>query len=913
MLRPGIRRFFRLSSMEDVERDVSDELTTHFEERVELLVRRGLSREAAREEAERRFGGATGRAALREAAFERDRRLSVHGWIDDFVRDLRYSWRSLLQERGFSMMVVVTFALGIGANAAMFGLLDRLLLSGPPHVVAPDGLMRAYRAQSDGAGGESVTSTSSYAQYQMLRDIGFGGAAAYEVAERPIGRGVDAKLMQVVNATADYFPLLGVRPALGRFFTSAEDRPGDSRNVAVISYELWQGSFGGTTAVIGESIVIRDQVYTIVGVTPAGFAGVDLRQIAAWIPVSATADAGTDWTQQWGSKWLEIVVRMPDGVMPAAAAERATTAFRAAYNFRDRLEAQSRIFFAPLHHNAQGEESTQVAVSRWLFGIAFLVLCIACANVANLQLARAVKRRREVAVRLALGISRIRLIRLFLLQSVLLAVIGGLLAIAVAHWGGALIHAVLMPEFPIAGSPVSLRVLLYTAAISFAVGIGTGVLPALQGSIRGSDLSSTLRAGARALGGGGVRARNALTIAQAALSVLLLIGAGLFVRSLFNVRSMDLGFDAQEVLAIAIPWPDFEHLSENESNAEEQRRRVAVTEIERAVRALPGVERASLAQYSPLYSTMRAEIRATGWDSIPDLAGGGPYLSAVTPEYFETVDTELIRGRAFTEADLASSDRVAVINQTMAATLWPNQNPLEKCLYIGRGNVPCHRVVGVAEDTHRFELREQPAMQYYIPHGQERAIDGSWRLMKDRGSDGPTLMVRTREATQALRAQLRAEVQRALPGDGYIDISRLEDVLAPQVQPWRMGAALFGLFGVLALTIAAVGLYSVMAYLVISRRTELGMRRALGALTVDLLKLIVLRGLALASTGIAIGVTVAWFGAERLQPLLFDSSPRDPVVFGGAVAILLLCAVSACLLPAWRASRVDPALVLRAD
>jgi predicted permease len=913
MIRPGIRRLLRLRAGADATtRELSEELRAHFEARTRQFMSQGMSEADARAEAWRRFGGESAVGALENAAAERDRRLAWHDQLEILGRDLRQSAGSLARDPGFTLVVVLTFALGLGVNAAMFGLVDRLLLSGPAHVRAPAELVRIYRTVNSASGDANTTSLSSYAQFtaireraQLLADVG-----GYDVGERALGRGADAELLQVGSVTAGFLESLGVRPLLGRFFTPAEDEPGDSRRVAVIGYEYWQNRLGGSRAVLGRDVVIDGDVYAVIGVTPGGFTGVGQRLVSAWVPMSSRSSGlGRDWKSNWESRWFYIIGRLRPGATPDAVGAEATAIFRSGYVGPDRHEAAARLWVAPLRHDDEGNEPMQASVARWLWGIAVIVLLIACANIANLQLARSARRRRELAVRLALGISRAGLVRLLLGQSVVLALAGAAFGLVAAHWGGGIVRSLLLPDVDWSGSTVTLRVFLFTASVACVVGLATALLPAMHAAR--TDLNTALKSGARSVGGIATRTRSALTIAQTALSVVLLIGAGLFLRSLDNVRSIDLGFDADEVIAVTIPWSPMDEVPRAARPAEEERRYAALDALFQRVAAMPDVQSASLSQWSPLYSTMRVTLRVAGWDSVPALRGGGPYLSTVSSRYFETVGTTLLRGRVFTPADAAQTEPVAIVNETMAGTLWPTRDALGACLYVGSGNVPCARIVGVVEDAHRFQIREDPAMQYYLPLGQERQLSGSFRLAKDRGSDGPTLLLRTKPGARLQHSVVRDIVADEMPNPGYIDIARLQDVIDPQVQPWRMGASLFGLFGVLALLIAGIGLYSVIAYMVMSRSNELAMRKALGARTHDLLRLVMGQGTVLAIIAVAVGVLPALLLSRVVRPLLFETSPHDPFTYFITITVLLITALAASLIPALRAARLEPASVLR--
>lgn len=892
--------------------DLEEEIRLHLELRTEQLMERGLSRERARAEAEQRFGALERvRPSLRRAALRRERGRRFRGFLDGLRQDLGYALRRLAREPGFALVVVLTMALGIGANAAMFGVVDRLLLRGPEHVWHPDQLVRflvtvardvrGSDPQIGASSREYTQGTLGYVAYTIFRDNtrSFQGVAAYSETDATAGRGTSAERIRLGSATVDFFPLLGVRPLLGRFFAAAEDRPPAGEHVVVLGYGLWQRRFAGAPDVIGRTLVLGDVPFTVIGVAPAGFTGVELREVDAWQPMTVRSHGITqDWPTAWDAQWLHVVARVKPGVTATQAGADATAAFRHGYTGTSRLIQSARVSVAPLRYNGRGQEPLEVAVSRWLVGVALVVLLIACANVINLYLARAERRRREVAVRLAMGISRGRLVRLLLVEGMVLAVVGGGAALLLAYLAGSLLRGVLLPDVQWVASPVNVRVLGFTAAVALATGAVTSLLPAVHASR--PDLTTALRTGVREGGGRRQRLRAALCVAQAALSLVLLVGAGLFVRSLSNVQHLHLGIEPDRVLALSFRWSGMSGFSHEEAKA---RRTATYQRALERIRTLPGISAASIAIGTPFRSAFTVRLRVPGWDSIPAMSGGGPYVSAVTSGYFATVGTNLLRGRVFTEADGAGSEPVAIVSQTMAHTLWPGEGALGQCIYVGRADdgVPCSTVVGVVEDARRFGLREDPAMQYYIPVGQER------------GFGGENLLVRPRGDLQAAVATLRAEVERIDPAVYYTDARSLQDELDPQIRPWRLGAAMFGLFGLLALLIAAVGLYSVIAYTVARRTQELGVRMALGARAGSILGMVVRETVALAAGGLLIGALIALATGGFLAPILFNVSPRDPLVLGSVAGTLLGVAVLAGLLPAHRAARVDPVRALRSE
>jgi predicted permease len=899
------RRWFRLPirsrarSMGDVEA----ELRAHVDERVERLMAGGMTEEAARAEAERRLGGLErARVRLAREACERDRRLTLVEWVGAWSQDLRFTARSLLRDRGYAAVIVVTLALGIGANATTFGVLDRLLLSGPAEVVDPDRIQRLYiSARPDFMPETQTWAPLNYPALQAFRE---GVESLEEISgyvqgpvRRTLGSGLDAVSLELSAVTASFFTLTGVRPFAGRFFNESEDLPPAGERVLVLAHQVWKGKFGASPDVIGSTVELSGQPYTVIGVAPPGFTGLELELRDGWVPLATAAPAlgGGDWATSWGSLYLVIAGRLRPGASAERTADEATAAWRGAYVGGMPAHAEASITVAPIRADAAGGEAMEARVARWLVAVSAIVLLVACANVANLHLARGIRRRREIGVRLALGVPRSRLLRLVLLESVLLAMVGGAAALLVAYWGGELVRGVLLPHLAWTTSPVNARVLAVAAGLTALVGIATGMAPAMQAA-RSAPVVP--------LGGSGHgpppsgRARSVLAVAQAAFSVLLLVGAGLFLRSLWSVQSMDLGLDPDRVLALRYEWQSPGELPPPELQALEARRGAFITGAVERLAALPGVEHASAGVSIPFYGATGANIRADGVDSIPQLPGGGPYLSAVSPDYFATLGTPLLRGRAFEPADSDGAASVVILSRLTARTLWPDSDPIGRCVHVGQQR-PCHRVVGVVGDVRRFHLAEAPALQLYIPLGKQPAWMGA-----------PTLLVRS--AGDPLR--LSEPARRALHGlDGtlrYVQATSLGERVAPQRRTWVLGATLFTLCGALALAIAVIGLYSVIAYMVVHRAHEIGVRMALGALGRDIVLLVMRRTALLAGAGIAVGSALAFGLAPRLQPLLFETEARDLQVLGIVAASLALAALAAGTLPALRASRVPPTRAL---
>jgi len=463
-----------------------------------------------------------------------------------------------------------------------------------------------------------------------------------------------------------------------------------------------------------------------------------------------------------------------------------------------------------------------------------------------------------------------------------------------------LLRVTLLPEVDWSGPVVDTRTLAVELALTLGAGLLTGIVPALLA--RRGDVYSALRAGVREGGGHSSRLRTALTVAQAAFSVVLLVAAGLFLESLRQARSVDLGIEPDRILTVSARWPRVQGELMVTPGATPRDRSDAfyAAALERAL-ALPGVESAAVAVGTPFNTSFTVELTVPGWDELPRLGGGGPYVQAVTPRYFETVGLRRLRGRDFGAADHAGSAPVAIVNETMARTLWPGRDALGACLVIGdpEAKPPCAPVVGIVEDAHRDALVEPPAMQYYIPFGQEQGIGGS------------ALLVRPRGPAAAMVGPLRRAMRAVDPSALWVEVQTLQESLDPEIRPWRLGATLVGVCGALALLIAAVGLYSLVAHMVTSRAHELSVRVALGARRGDLLVMVLRRGLGLATLGVGSGVLLALLAGERMRDMLFQTSPRDPVVYLLVAASLLAAATVACLVPARRALRVEPATALR--
>jgi predicted permease len=824
--------------------------------------------------------------------------------LDSLRQDLKYAMRGLRSRPGFAIAVVSTLALGIGANAAMFGIVDRLLFRPPPLLRNPAATHRVY-VQQTFRGERRFHEVGRYARFTDLArwTRSFSRTAGHSRRNLAVGVGDAAREMSIGVVSASFFGFFDAPPTLGRYFTEAEDLPPAGAPVAVLSHGMWRTAYGGRRDVLGSTIQIGPTIYTIIGVSTRGFVGLwPDRPPVAFIPITSYA-AGTGfqsqnvtWWRTYGWGWMSMIAQRKPGVSIAAADADLTNAMLRSYeaqrselpSFPPASIGRPRAVATSILYERGPNSSSVTKVATWIGGVSVVVLLIACANVANLLLARALRRRREIALRLALGVTRRRLLSQLLTESVLLALLGGAAGIVVAHFAGAILRASLLDRSEAAAGFRDLRTVLFATTAAVTVGLITGLAPLLQA--RRADLTADLKAGSREGTYSRSRARVGLLVAQGALSVLLLIGAGLFVRSLRNVQSLRLGYDVDPVLLVTLNTRGVQ-IDSAASVALRQR-------LLEAAKETPGVENASLQSAVPFWSTWSMSLFVQGIDSVNRL--GQFDLNAVSPEYFSTLGTRILRGRGITGRDTERAQRVAVVSENMARTLWPGRDAIGQCMKIVADTMPCTYVVGIAENIKEQSLATDPGFYYYLPAAQYRPQTGG-------------LFVRVRGDAPRLAEAVRRRLQREMPGASYVTIMPFSEIIGSQKRSWRLGATMFVAFGALAMVLAAVGLYSVLAYTVAQRTHELGVRRALGAQATDVVKLVVTDGLRVASAGMAIGIVVALWAGKWVQPLLFDVSSRDPAVFGLVAATLVVVAMAASWIPAMRASRVDPNVALRSE
>jgi predicted permease len=826
--------------------------------------------------------------------------------FESLRQDIQYAIRGLRMKPGFTIAVVATLALGIGANAAMFGIVDRLLFRPPELMKDPATAHRVYMYQTF-RGKERAGSGGQYARYKDVErwTTSFSDVAGYTTRDLAVGVGDAAREMRVGVVSSNFFKFFDAPPLLGRYFTRVEDSLPTGAPVAVLSYPMWQTVYGGRTDVLGSKIQIASIIYTVIGVSPRGFVGLwSDKTPAAFVPISTIgAEQGGNlkfskvpwWkTYSWG--WMSFIVRRKPGVTIARANADLTQAFIKSYQSQLVEQPKSTPIELAKIHGAVGSilaergpnESSTAKVATWVGGVSLIVLLIACANVANLLLARALRRRREVALRIALGVSRGRLLSQLLTESILLALLGGVAGIVIANWGGAALRAGLLDKSEAAAGFRDPRTLLFTFGAAVAVGLLTGLAPILQA--RRVDLTGDLKTGAREGTYHRSRARIVLLVLQGALSVILLVGAGLFVRSLRNVESVRLGYDVDPVLMVNWNMRGVKLDSTATVNLRKQ--------LLAAAKTIPGVQNASMQATMPFWGMWSMGLFVQGIDTVSRL--GQFDVQTVSPEFFNTFGTRIIRGRGVTDEDQATTPKVVVVSEAMGKVLWPGKDPIGQCIRVGSDTMPCTTVVGIAENIKEQSLAADSGYFYYLPWTQQSPQNGG-------------LFVRTRGNAAQFKETVRRRLQRDMPGASYVTITPISEIIGSQTRSWNLGATMFATFGALALVLAAIGLYSVIAYNVAQRTHEMGVRVALGAQMRDVVRLVLTDGLRLSVAGLAIGMVVALWAVKWVKPLLFDVSPRDPFVFVTVGGTLLGVAILASLIPARRAAKVEPTVALRSD
>jgi predicted permease len=812
--------------------------------------------------------------------------------MSSFWQDVRYSLRMIAKAPGYAAIAVLTLALGIGANTTIFSWINSTLLNPIPGLASPNEVV----ALSLGRGTDNPF-PFTYPDFESMRDgqQSFVGITAANIAPMSLtGKGKPERVWGMV-ASANYFDLLGVRPILGRGFLPEEDTKPGGAPVAVISYRLWQTHFGGNPDVVGQTLEINQHPYTIVGVTPAVFQGsqTGLRS-EIWIPIMMEEQLMPqgDLIHDHHYFWLTALGRLKPGVRPEQAQEEMTLRLkREAKNYPEEHKGHDSVSVYPLWRNPFGANQFLSTLLPMLMTIAGLVLLLACANVANLMLVRSVARRREIAIRLSLGANRWRLVRQLLVESLILALAGGLVAFAITFWSaGTFMKFVPKTDFPISlGMRVDHTVLLATMVISVLTGVIFGILPALRAS--GEAPIAVLKEDTGSASGGMRKARlaSALVVAQISLSLLLLICAGLFIRSFMSAQQINPGFNPHNVLIAT--YDLFTGGYSEASGVEFDRQLVAKLE------AQPGIQSVALSSRVPLgFGGGSTAVNPEGYVSQAN-ESMETQVAIVTPNYFQTLQIPLVKGRDFTPQDTKSSQRVVIVSETFVNRYWPNQEALGKQLNSDLTH-EWFTVVGVARDSKVNGLNEKPTPFLYLPQYQ---VYRATMIVLARTNGDPLAAGKTVEKTiHELNADLVV-----------FDITSLD--LREQIASFgqRVAGTFVGAFGLLALVLAAVGIYGVTSYTTRQRTHEIGIRMTLGASKRDVLRLVLGHGLRLTLIGVILGLAASFALTRFLTSLLLGVTSTDALTFSSVALLLCAVALFACFIPARRAMRVDPMVALR--
>lgn len=869
------RRWRALIHRNELEHELDEELQFHLERDIEQNIRSGMTPAEARYAALKSFGGvAQSKEECRDARGVRP--------MENILQDVRYSLRTLIKSPAFTLVVVLTLTLGIGANSAIFSFANGILLRPLPYPQSDRLAVVDENALKRGVDSMSV----SYPNFLDWREQNtvFEGIGAYFGTSRFSFSGVgEPELLRGSYVSHGLFEILRVQPLLGRTFTAEEDRPEDD-GVVILGYDLWQSRFGGDQSIIGRKIMLSNRPRTVVGVMPAGFKFPDVADL--WAPLALTPETFTR-----TDHGLSSIARLKDGVTISQAQAEMS-------NIAARIEQQNPVTneglgvsVTSLHKSLTGDYRQALLI---LLAVVGCVLLVACVNVANLMLARASARQKELALRAALGASRWRVMHQLLIESLLLAAAGGVLGLALSIWALHLLLQAIPLKLPFWMSfGLDWRVLGFTVGVTLLTGLIFSVVPVLQSSR--VDLNDTLKEGGRgsATSSGG-RSRSLLVVTEIALSLVLLLGAGLMIQSFLRLRSVNVGLDPKDVLTLSVSLPRAKY-------TEPKQRAAFFEQLMERVRGLPGVESAGATGTLPLSGNNWG--RSLTVEGFPVLSvGQAPVIqhTVVTPDYFRTMGIRLLSGRDFNAADRTGSQLVTIIDERLARQYWPNESPLGKRIRFGppEDNEPWQTIVGVVATVRHQRMQEDTRMSVYLPHLQIPI-------------GGLAVVARTSSDPKNIVAAVRREIVQLDHDLPVSEVSTMEEVIAESIWQPRLYATLFAVFAGGALVLAVIGIYGVMAYLVITRTHEIGIRMALGATARDVFKLIVGRGMKLTFVGLLLGVGGAFALTRLLRGLLFNISATDPGTFILISLLLALVAFLACYIPARRATKVDPLVALR--
>lgn len=815
--------------------------------------------------------------------------------------DLKAALRSLLARPAVAAMAVACLALGIGVNIALFGVVDALLFRPPTGVVDPEGLVRVRVGYERTGLGRGVGPTATFPQLRTVseeRGDMFASFAAYGRRDGTLGSGPEADPLQMTVVSSHYFTLLGVQPSLGRVFDQSETAQGAAIPVAVLSHRFWERAYGADPTVIGRSIRVNGHPMGIIGVAPEGFVGVDLGDPDLWIPMGLLAlpEFGGDRYYSDRVYWLQFMARLRPGLDLSQA--RAMTArdgpdpelFIArplSPADLDRRTASIPVSVLPLRTMFFEDQQGRNPVPLWALGISAAVLLLACGTVANLLLAQAVVRRRDVAIRLALGATPGQIVRTQLLESLLLALFAAGASTILAEWSIVLVRSLPVPPIP---TVLTARSILFGIFVALLAPVFFGVVPAFWAARR--EVGDVIRGA-----GGGITAvpklQRGFMAAQTAISFSLLLVAGLFLRSLVNVRAIDTGMDFDRIVMV---YPDIRARVDSDAGTD------AVAESIHQVQNLPGVESVALGGIVPFYMFTRGML-GTPREQHGEPRSRSVIVNSVGPGFFESLGIRILAGRGFTEGDGPGSSQVAILSERLAEEDWAGVQPIGECVFVGGDpDGPCTEVVGIAEDVNYEGLLGKPSEVLYVPEAQ-----GATPARQT------TLFVRTQGPAGRMIPKIRAAVQALDPSAPLLRVETIEARVRPQLMQWEVGTKLFSALGILAAILAAVGLYMVVSFTAAQRLKELGIRSALGAGRSHLLRMVLSQGIRVTGIGIAIGMVISLGAGALLRNQLFGLSYTDLPTYVVISGTMIFIAAAASLRPAAKAARTDPAVVLRED
>lgn len=810
--------------------------------------------------------------------------------METLIKDARYGIRSLLKRPGFAAIAIITLALGIGANTAIFSVVNAVLLR-PLPFADPDRLVMIWEDGSFAGFPRNSPAAANYVDVKNQNQV-FEDVAAMDMRTFNITGDGEPEKVDAFGVTANFFPMLGVKPALGRFFSEEEDKPGANK-VLMLNHGIWQQRYGGDKNIIGRELLLNGEKHTVVGVMPSGFQFLNSK-VGMWVPIAFTAEG----LASRGRHYLNVVARMKPGVSVAQAdAEVRAIHQRIAQDHPD--EAGRLVgYVMPLRDQLSGDLRRPLLML--LVAVGF-VLLIACANIANLLLSRAASRRREMAVRAALGASRIRIARQLLIESLLLATVGSALGLLLATWSFTFLQR-LIPDGLATSTKLGLDlpVLGFTVLVTLLTAVIFGLAPAFQASR--IDLNEALKQGGgrSGLNAGGNRLRSAMVVAEVALALVLLVGAGLLIQTFLNLRNQYSGLRPENVLTVKT-------VLSRSKYPQRAQRTAFYNDVLQRVKSLPGVVAAGYSTTVPLAIKGGTNGFSIEGRSVEQAIAGGLSYDAnhrqISADYFKTMGIPIKEGRAFNDGDNERSIYAAMVNETMAREYWPGENAIGKRIKLGDPGdpeVPWMMIVGIAGDVRQMAVDEPVKPEMYFPYQQSIA---SFYSPQD-------LAIRTSVEPLGLVATVSNAIHQVDPEQPISNIRTMDQILGEETSSRELGMTLLSIFAGLALLLATLGIYGVLAYFVVQHTQEIGVRMALGAQRKNILGLVLKKGMALTFLGVGIGLAMAFALTRLMASLLYGVGTTDPLTYAMIAGLLTAVAFLACYLPARRATKVDPMVAL---